>query len=174
MARPEDGAMSTRARPPHLGRRDEQVTSALLPDSTAPRPAPRAISLSRLPAPHQPSSDGPDALHVGVACADRSGRIHERALLRALGWEPGHALEIDTSGGMIAITSAAGGRHRVDDRGALALPAAARRRCGVTIGPPVVLVAALRQQLLVVHPAATVARILAAHHAKLIGIRDAR
>jgi bifunctional DNA-binding transcriptional regulator/antitoxin component of YhaV-PrlF toxin-antitoxin module len=170
MARPEDGAMSTRARPPHLGRRDEQVISALLPDSTAPRPAPRAISLPRLPAPQQPSSDGPDALLVGVACADRSGRIHERAL----GWEPGHALEIDTSGGMIAITSAAGGRHRVDDRGALALPAAARRMCGITIGPPVVLVAALRQQLLVVHPAATVARILAAHHAKLIGIRDAR
>jgi hypothetical protein len=68
-------------------------------------------------------------------------------LLRALGWEPGHELELDTTNGMIAIASVPVGRHRVDDRGALALPTAARRMCGITIGPPVVLVAAMHEQI---------------------------
>lgn len=86
----------------------------------------------------------------------------------------GHELELDTTNGMIAIASVPGGRHRVDDRGALALPAAARRMCGVTIGQPVVLVAAMHEQILVVHPAATVARLLATHYTTLIGTHDAR
>lgn len=80
-----------------------------------------------LPAPSLPRPDDPDTFLVGTARVDRSGRVHERALLRALGWEPGHELELDTTNGMIAIASVPGGRHRVDDRGALALPAAARR-----------------------------------------------
>lgn len=95
-------------------------------------------------------------------------------MLRALGWEPGHELELDTAHGMIAIASVPGGRHRIDDRAALALPAAARRMCGITIGRPVILLAAVHQQILVVQPAATVAGLLAARYTTLIGTRDAR
>jgi hypothetical protein len=43
------------------------------------------------------------------------------------------------------------------------LPAAARRMCGITLGRPVILLAAVHQQILVVHPAAALARLLAAH-----------
>jgi hypothetical protein len=129
-------------------------------------PALPALSLPRLP--------NPDTLLVGAACVDRSGRIHERALLGALGWEPGHELEMDTIHGMIAIASVPGGRHRIDNRGALALPAAARRMCGITLGPPVVLAAAVGEQLLLVHSAATVAGLLAARYTTLRGARDAR
>lgn len=121
-----------------------------------------------------PSIDDPDTLLVGAARADRSGRIHERAVLRALGWEPSHELELDTAHDMITIASVPCGRHRVDGRGALALSAAARRMCGITIGRPVILLAAVHQQILVVHPAATVAGLLAARYTTLIGARDAR
>ncbi|WP_219413447.1 hypothetical protein [Pseudonocardia nigra] len=165
--------MSIRAHEPHLGTH-EQLIAAVLPDVTAPRPTPRPVSLPSLPAPDLPSLDDPDTLLVGTARVDRSGRVHERALLHALGWEPGHELELDTGSGVIAVTSVPGGRYRVDGRGALALPAAARRMCGITIGPPVVLVAAAHEQILLVHPAATVARLLAGHYATVIGTRDGR
>lgn len=166
--------MSIRAYPPHLGRPAEQLIAALLPNVTAPRPAPRPVSLPSLPVPNLSSIDDPDTLLVGAASVDRSGRIHERVLFRALGWEPGHELELDTVHDMIAIASVPGGRHRVDDRGALALPAAARRMCGITIGRPVILAAAVPQQVLVVHPVATVAGLLAARYTTLMGARDAR
>lgn len=166
--------MSTRARPLHLDHAPEQAISVLLPDITARRPAPQPVSLPSLPAPQPPGSDDPDSLLTGVARVDRSGRIHARALLRALGWEPGHPLELDTSGAMITIASAADGRHHIDNRATLTLPAAARRMCGITIGPPVVLVAVVPEQILVIRPAATVARLLTAHDAARIGTGNAR
>lgn len=61
------------------------------------------------------------------------------------------------------IVAAVGGAHRVDHRGVIALPAAARRMCGLPAGAPVVLVADVRRQRLVVHPAAAVIRLLADH-----------
>jgi bifunctional DNA-binding transcriptional regulator/antitoxin component of YhaV-PrlF toxin-antitoxin module len=166
--------MSIRACAPHLGRPSEQLIAALLPDVTAPRPTPRPVSLPTLPVLSLPRLHDPDTLLVGAARVDRSGRIHERAVLRALGWEPGHELELDTANDMIAIASVPGGRHHVDDRGALALPAAARRMCGITIGRPVILLAAVHQQILLVYPAAIVAGLLAARYTTLMGARDAR
>jgi len=91
-----------------------------------------------------------------------------------LGWETGQGLALDATDSMIVITPGPGNRHRVDDRGALPLPAAARRMCGLTSGSPVILVAAVHEQILFVQPAAIVARLLAAQYAKLIGTRNAR
>lgn len=163
--------MSILTRIPGAYQPQEQLIAALVPDTVEGRPTPRSVPLPTL---SLPRLHDPDTLLVGTACIDRSGRIHERALLRALGWEPGHELELDTTHGMIAIASVPGGRHRIDDRGALALPAAARRMCGITLGPPVVLAAAVREQLLIVHSAATVARLLAARYTTLMGTHDAR
>jgi hypothetical protein len=44
---------------------------------------------------------------------------------------------------------------------------------GITIGPPVVLVAAVPEQTVLIHPAITVTRLLAAHYPTLIGTHDA-
>lgn len=165
--------MSTRAHPRHPGTR-EQLIAALLPDVTTPRPTPLPAPMPSLPAPSPPRLPDPETLLLGTARLDRSGRVHERALFCALGWEPGHELEIDTVEEMIVIRSVSAGGHRIDDRRALALPAAARRMCGITIGPPVVLVAAVPEQTLLIHPATTVTRLLAAHHRTLIGTPDAR
>lgn len=167
--------MSTRA--DHAHRHPgthEQLIAALLPDITAPPPTPRRAPMPSLPAPSPPRLDDPDRLLLGTARLDRSGRIHERTLLRALGWEPDHELTLDTIDDMIVISSVSGGGHRIDNRSALALPAAARRMCGITIGPPVVLVAAVPEQTLLVHPATTVTWLLAAHYSTLIGTPDAR
>ena len=168
--------MSTRARTTrdrHPGTA-EQLIAALLPGFTTPLPTPRPVPLPALPAPSPPRLHDPDRLLLGTARLDRSGRLNERSLLRALSWDPGHQLAIDTHDDMIVISSAAGGRHRVDDRDALALPATARRMCAITVGPPVVLIADEPEQVLLVVPAATAISLLAGHYRTRIGKPDAR
>ncbi|CRK56867.1 hypothetical protein [Alloactinosynnema sp. L-07] len=104
---------------------------------------------------------------------DRSGRIHERLLLRELGWEPGRRLEMDTLNGMVLIAAEPHGRHLVDPRGAIGLPAPLRRMSGIEFGPPLILTAAVPEQVMVVHPSATVARLLATHYTELISTNPA-
>jgi hypothetical protein len=166
--------MRTHTRPcPPVGAA-EQLISALLPDVTARRPAPPRAPMPTLPASRPVDLDEPDAVMLGTVRVDRSGRFHERALLRALGWEPGRSIDLDVVHEAIVMMGAADGAHRIDARGAVALPAAARRMCGIPTGSPVVLVAIVHRQLLIVHPARTVARVLAAHHTGLIGTDDVR
>jgi hypothetical protein len=143
------------------------LIAALLPASparqrppTMPLPAPPPVVALR--------TVRPDRLLIGTARIDRSGRVHERALLRALGWGPGRRLDLDSVDGLIVVAPAPVGRHVVDGRGGLPLPAAARRMCGIEPGPPLVLAAAVAEQVLVIHPAATVARLLAAHYTDLL------
>jgi len=64
--------------------------------------------------------------------------------------------------------------HAVGDRGELALPAAARRMCGIATGPPVLLVAALPHDVLAVHPAHLIAGLLADWYRTRAGDPDAR
>lgn len=148
------------------------MIAALVLDPVDRQPTPRAVPLPTLPAPSLPRAHAPDTLLVGVARIDRSGHIHERAPLSALGWMPGRDLELDTIHGMIVIAALPGGRYHVDQRGALALPATARRMCGITETSPVVLAAAVHDQLLIVHPARTVARLLATHYTDLTGAHN--
>jgi hypothetical protein len=76
--------------------------------------------------------------------------------------------------GVLVIGSTPTGLHIVGDRGVLTLPAAARSMCHIEPGQPVVLLALLPQNVLVVHPASTVTGLLAQHHARLEGHRDDR
>lgn len=159
--------MSTR--PPRPDRAPERLISALLPDITAQSPAPPPVSLPAVPAPAPTGIDDPGRVLLGIAHLDRSGRFHERPMLCALGWDPGRELDLDASRGTVVIVAADGGAHRVDHRGAIALPAAARRMCRIPTGPPVLLIADLRRQRLVVHPASAVVRLLADNDSGLIG-----
>lgn len=118
----------------------------------------------------------PAVLLVSTARMDRSGRVHERILLRELGWAPGTRLDMDTLHGLILIAAAPTGQHgqhAIDDRGAIKIPAALRRLCGIEYGPPVVLAAAIPDQVMVVHPSATVAHLLATHYTDLIHTNQA-
>jgi len=75
---------------------------------------------------------------------------------------------MDTMHGMILIAATPAGQHTIDHRGAIKLPAALRRLCRIEYGPPLVLAAAIPEQVIVAHPAAVVARLLTTHYTDLI------
>lgn len=112
------------------GRVQERLIAALIPPSrddhgtVAAAPLPTLPTLSKLA-----DVAAPDLL-VSTTRMDRSGRVHERLLLRELGWEPGRHLEIDTLHGMILIAAEPRGRHIVDPRARSACP----RRYGACAG----------------------------------------
>jgi hypothetical protein len=146
-------------------RRCEERLIGMVVPRPLPRAAPPPAVLPVLPARHLPAD--PDGVLLEVARLDRSGRLSARGLLRALGWASGHRVAIDVIDGTITITSSVTGRHAMDRRGDLALPAAARHMCGIGTDPAVVLAAYPSVDLIVVHPACTVARLLADLHCRL-------
>ena len=127
-----------------------------------------------LPAPGLPDGAAPADLLVDTARLDASGRLTARALLRVMGWGPGHRVDIAVVEGLLVVASTPAGLHVVGDRGELALPAAARRMCGITPGLPVLLVAALPHDVLVVHPAHLIAQLLADWYTTRAGESGAR
>ena len=58
----------------------------------------------------------------------------------------------------------------VGSRGELPLPAGARQMCAIAPGQPLLLAALVAHDLLVIHPANAVARLLAELHAQVIGV----
>ncbi|GIH16029.1 hypothetical protein [Rugosimonospora africana] len=114
-----------------------------------------------------------DGVLIGLARPDHSGRVTERGLLRALRWSPGHRIDIRSQGEMLVIASATAGRDVVGSRGELPLPASARQMCAITPGQRLLLAALVAHDLLVIHPASTVTRLLADLHAEIIGGRHA-
>jgi hypothetical protein len=155
---------------PRSGRVRERLIAALVPDAAAhPELVPPA-PLPMLPALRRIEQTSPATLLVATARMDGSGRVHERLLLRALGWEPGHRLDMDIVHGLIVAAAAPTGPYVIDDRGALRLPAQLRHLCGIEPGPSLVLVltAVVDAQVLVVHPAITVAELLAGHYTTVL------
>jgi hypothetical protein len=163
--------MSSESRPPRSRTDRERLIGVLVPGPIG-RPPPSPPPLPVLPSPRLPTDAGPDAALLDMARLDRSGRVHARPLLDALGWHAGHRVDIAMVAGVLVIGSTPCGLHVVGGRGVVALPAAARSMCGIEPGMPVVLLASPAQNMLVVHPASTITRLLAQHHARLEGDRD--
>ncbi|WP_327010731.1 hypothetical protein OHA72_27735 [Dactylosporangium sp. NBC_01737] len=136
----------------------EQMIAALIP-APLPRARPPRPPLPRLPA--KPA--GPDQVepYLDLGWLDPSGRISARLLLHLLGWPPGHRVTFDIAHGVITVTSAAAGRHNIGATGLLAIPGAVRQLCHLTAGDVVVLLADPGRDLLLIHPARTVAQLLA-------------
>jgi hypothetical protein len=114
--------------------------------------------LPALAVPGLPTGGGVEGLVVETARMDRSGRVSARPLLRALGWGPGHRIDIAVVGGVLPVGSVATGQQVVGGRGELSLPAAADVRhhtgpAGTAGRLPVA-------RVLMVHPIAVVARLL--------------
>jgi hypothetical protein len=153
-------------------RNGERLIGALIPTPVGDRPPPAPAPLPVLPAPVLSAGMRSEALVVETARVDRSGRVSARHLLRALGWGPGHRVDVAVVDGVLLIGRAATGLHTVGSRGELSLPTAARRMCGITPGPPVLLAASLTEGVLVVHPMPVVARLLADWYTRLTAGRD--
>ena len=101
-----------------------------------------------------------------VARLDPSGRLSTRGLVRALGWRSGQRLDLVAVERSIVVTASTTGPCTVTARGEVSLPAAARAFTGIGCGAPVLLTADTKRGRLVVHPAAVVARLLAAVQAR--------
>jgi hypothetical protein len=147
------------------GRR-EQLIGALVPPVVRRSAPPVPLVAAMLPALGLPTADA-GFLLLDVSRLDGSGRFCARGLLQALGWGPGHRVDLAVVGDAVVIGGSATGRQAVGCRGELAVPAAARSLSGLAGDTRVVLVAAVGQDVLVVHPQATVLRLLADHYAAL-------
>ncbi|MGC5054837.1 AbrB/MazE/SpoVT family DNA-binding domain-containing protein [Micromonospora sp. DT48] len=87
-----------------------------------------------------------------LASIDSSGRIRDRSIIGAMGWEPGARLEIRQGGGVIVVRRDPQGVFTVTGQGHLLLPAAVRHWCGLAAGERVLLTADPAAKLLVVYP----------------------
>jgi bifunctional DNA-binding transcriptional regulator/antitoxin component of YhaV-PrlF toxin-antitoxin module len=70
-------------------------------------------------------------------------------------------LRLKTVDKVIVLVADPAGHHRVDKRGTVTLPAAARQMCGIERGPALLLVGKPRERTLFVHSATILARLLA-------------
>ncbi|WP_340682628.1 hypothetical protein LCL61_28705 [Amycolatopsis coloradensis] len=84
------------------------MIAALAPDSIQRHSQP--ARLPALPEPSLPVESGPELL-IGAVRIDRTGRVNERLLLRALGWHPGRRLSLDTLRGLIVIAPDKSSQH---------------------------------------------------------------
>jgi bifunctional DNA-binding transcriptional regulator/antitoxin component of YhaV-PrlF toxin-antitoxin module len=104
-----------------------------------------------------------------LSAVDKSGRVADRSIVRAIGWAPGTRLDIREQAGTIVARPAADGVHSIDDRGHLHLPLAVRRWCRLTAGDRVLLAVDPATGVLVAHPLAVLDRLLADVHAAVAG-----
>ncbi|GAA4256405.1 hypothetical protein GCM10022255_069070 [Dactylosporangium darangshiense] len=134
----------------------EQMIAALIP-APLPRSRPSRPPLPRLPAPRTLAD--PAEPQLDVSRLDPSGRISTRPLLRLLHWTPGHRLRFDAFEHTITATSSRTGTA-ISASGLLAIPVAVRHLGRLATGDTVVLLADPAHDLLVIHPARIVARLL--------------
>ncbi len=111
---------------------------------------------------HQLSRD--TTVLYGVGRVDASGRISNRDIVRALGWQPGDKLEVIPALGAIVIMAAPNGLLSVPSRPFIVIPAAARRLHNIETGDHVLLVAAPEYGIVVVHTRQAMNDMLARYH----------
>jgi hypothetical protein len=96
-----------------------------------------------------------------VSPVDKSGRVADRGIVRALGWAPGTRLDIREQRGVVAVAAASDGVYRVDARGHVCLPLAVRRWCAITTGTRILFAADVVSGLLRGYPEAALDVLLA-------------
>jgi bifunctional DNA-binding transcriptional regulator/antitoxin component of YhaV-PrlF toxin-antitoxin module len=100
----------------------------------------RARARGPLPLVEVPTPRAGTAVY-GVAALDVHGRIADRAVLRALGWEPGARLEIAGSRDAVTVRACPEGGSAVTPQGHVRPPAPVRHAAGLRPGDRVLLVA---------------------------------
>jgi hypothetical protein len=127
---------------------------------TVPQPA-GPLRRPPLPLPEPgPSGLRSADLFYALTAVDKSGRLAARSVLTALGWPPGTRLDIRERAGVVVVTAAADGDRCIDERGHLVLPLPVRRRCRLTAGQQLLLVADLATRGLTGYPLAVLDQLL--------------
>jgi hypothetical protein len=81
----------------------------------------------------------PDDVVYGFGRMDESGRVADRAMTTALGWQHGDRLTLTAAAGVIMARRDPDGMVTMPSRPYIAIPAALRRRCGLRPGDRVLL-----------------------------------
>jgi len=100
-------------------------------------------------------------LLLATATMDHSGRVGDKKLLRdGLHWHPGDRTSIHIAPATVVVRRDPHGRHRLDPRCYVFIPAAARSLLRIDPGDRVMLVGAPEHDQLMVHHVAVVADLL--------------
>lgn len=76
-----------------------------------------------------------------ITPVDTSGRLADRAPLKALGWPAGRPIDISCDGSSVTVTECRDGRWKITQQGHLLLPASLRRSYGIAAGDRVLALA---------------------------------
>ena len=146
------------------------MTTPLIAPLIPPRARPggrergRPGAASRLPvaaAPEVPAV--PDDVVYGFGRMDESGRVADRAMTCALGWQPGDRLTLTAAAGVVVARRNPGGMVTMPSKPYLVIPAALRRRCGLRPGDRVLLAVFPARDALAAYSFAVVDQALRAH-----------
>jgi bifunctional DNA-binding transcriptional regulator/antitoxin component of YhaV-PrlF toxin-antitoxin module len=124
----------------------------------------RAAKARRLPmaaAPEVPAVPG-DVVY-GTGRMDESGRVGDRAMIGALGWQRGDRLTFTAAAGVVLARRDPAGMVIMPTKPYLVIPAALRRRCGLRAGDHVLLAASAAEDMLAAYSFAVVDQALRAH-----------
>jgi len=146
------------------------MTAPLIAPLIPPRARPgarehgRAAPARRLPmaaAPQVPAV--PDDLVYGTGRVDESGRVADRAMIGALGWQRGDRLTLTAAASIVIARRDPAGMVIMSAKPYLVIPAALRRRCGLRAGDHVLLAASPVEDMLAACSFAVVDQALRAH-----------
>jgi bifunctional DNA-binding transcriptional regulator/antitoxin component of YhaV-PrlF toxin-antitoxin module len=155
-------AQEPRAAPRTAGKRttaQEIVAALALPPSPASAEPLHPLPLTSL---YQLSRD--TTMLYDIARVDQSGRISNRGIVRALGWQPGDKLDVVPALGGIVILSSPDGLLTVSARPFIVIPVAARRLHNIEPGDHVLLAAAPKYRLVIIHTRQAINDMLARYH----------
>ena len=136
----------------------------VIPPATAPASNGNGVRRTRRLPLAEPLAAGHDSDVVyGLGRIDASGRIADRAIVRALGWRAGDRLTLTAAAGVILARRDPGGMITVPARPYVVIPAALRRRCRLRAGDRVLLAALPCEDALAAYPLAVVDQAIRAH-----------
>lgn len=153
----------------------EAPVPLLIPPELPPLPRGGRLPAAPLALPAQAQSSDTESgpIFVGVAAIDGSGRVRERAVLAALAWGPGEALDIRIIRDVAILRAAQEGCVRVDGRDQIALPAGCRVVLGIKPGDRVVFAAHPARGVGLIYPMSVASGWIRAHIASLPEVLDA-
>ncbi len=146
------------------------MTAPLIAPLIPPRAQPGArehgktATARRLPVAAAPEIPAvPDDVLYGFGRMDESGRVADRAMTSALGWQPGDRLTLTGSAGVVIARRDPAGMVTMPAKPYLVIPAALRRRCGLRPGDRVLLAVFPAQDALAAYSFAVVDQALRTH-----------
>ena len=146
------------------------MTAPLIAPLIPPRARPGAREHGKTaPARRLPMATAPEVPAVpgdvvyGTGRIDESGRVADRAMTGALGWQPGDRLTFTAAAGVVIARRDPAGLVIMPAKPYLVIPAALRRRCGLRAGDHVLLAASPGQDMLAAYSFAVVDQALRAY-----------